>query len=274
MAASAMRRVIHGLRGINGRRSLRYAKTSAIVAISGAFGFMFAKASKEEDKNVEYEPPPYASEDKYSWPGRPGLTRMVADNAKEIAESPKDVFVEFFSPDCHACERFAPVMRHVAYSTKDEKDIVIAQMDVDVNHDESFVSAKDLESLPLVRYFPSNGGRAVDLEGRTNLPEMLKFVHTNAKRPYDKARVEKASEKLLPKTKQRIRKVVKKQMSEDSQMTALEVSPCGKLQIEAMVKLLTSIVSSDEMDFSGMDKSQKCMLQNKENIKEFWEEEY
>eukprot|EP00954_Amorphochlora_amoebiformis_P012269 960472-Amorphochlora_amoeboformis.AAC.3 len=54
--------------------------TACFGALRWAQGF----GTRAEEK---YEPPPYMSEGKYSWPGRPGLTRLVADNAKEVMET-------------------------------------------------------------------------------------------------------------------------------------------------------------------------------------------
>mmetsp|Transcript_9577 Transcript_9577/g.23566 ORF Transcript_9577/g.23566 Transcript_9577/m.23566 type:complete len:176 (-) Transcript_9577:161-688(-) len=143
-------------------------------------------------------------------------------------------------------------------------------MNVDANHDETFVPSSDLKMLPLIRFFPSDGGPPTDLEERTNVPELLRFIKKNAVRPYNEERVKRESKKLLSKTKKRVRKVVEKQLAEDETMITVKQSPCGELGIEAMCKLLVSLVTSDEIDFSAAEANRNCIKKNEKAIKEYW----
>mmetsp|Transcript_34236 Transcript_34236/g.47634 ORF Transcript_34236/g.47634 Transcript_34236/m.47634 type:complete len:214 (-) Transcript_34236:183-824(-) len=183
--------------------------------------------------------------------------------------SDSDVLIEFYSPDCPSCERLSPVIRHVAASFQSEGGIVIGQMNVDANHDESFVPANDLKLLPLIRFFPA-GKEPVDLEERATVPEFYKFIKEHSTRPYSEDRVKRESDKLLAKTKARVRKVVQRQLKEDDTMVAVKHSPCGPGQIEAMTRLLTSLVTSSQVDFSAAESNRHCLNAKQQEIKAHW----
>jgi len=233
------------------------------------FAPRMALADAKED---DYDPTRFVSEDKYAWPGKPGLTKLTAASATEVTSSGRDVLVEFYAPWCPSCARLEPVIHHVAAALRHEEGIVIAQMDVEVNHDESFVPADDLKLLPLIRFFPANGGKPIDLEDRASLPEFFRFIKKNATKTYNEPRVKRESEKIKRKTYRKVRKVVQKQLGEDESMLAVKHSPCGAEQIEAMTRLLVSIVAMEDVDFSAADANRRCLGERKEEIKQHWQQ--
>lgn len=241
-------------------------------------GGLFARAEAAQSKARGGEggqskkrppPPPNRSEDKFSWPGKPGLTRLVTDNVDEVLGLGRDLVVEFYSPTCHACARVSPVIHHIAKAFREEDGIMVAQMDIDANKYEEFVQDKDLDAIPLVRVYPAGssatagGPEPIDYKGRMNLPDIMGFVKQNSTTGFDGERVDRLSDKAMATTRRRLKRVVRKQILADPIFGTMTAgAPCTDAQMEDFEHIMYSLLVGKD-PFGDDMKFRQCMDRNK-----------
>jgi len=95
-----------------------------------------------------------------------------------VLDSSKDVFVEFYAPWCGHCKSLSPIWEKFAHAFKNEKNVVIANLDADAHKD---VGTKyDVSGFPTLVYFPKNNKKGERYNGGRELSELITYVNTNA----------------------------------------------------------------------------------------------
>jgi len=95
-----------------------------------------------------------------------------------VLDSTKDVFVEFYAPWCGHCKRLTPLWEKLSSVFKNEKDVVIANLDADAHKD--LGSRFGVSGFPTLIYFPKSDKSGEDrYNGGRELPDLV--AHVNSK---------------------------------------------------------------------------------------------
>jgi len=99
-----------------------------------------------------------------------------------VKDTNKNVFVEFYAPWCGHCKKLAPTWEKLANVFKNEKDVVIANIDADKYGDVG--SRYGVSGFPTIKYFPKNNKDGVPYEQQRELFDLVKWLNeqTGAKR--------------------------------------------------------------------------------------------
>ena len=99
---------------------------------------------------------------------------------RDVINNDNDVFVKFYAPWCGHCKALAPKYEQLAKKLKNNKKLVIAEMDATANEVES-VNISGFPTLKL--YAGGKKSKPIDYEGDKSLEDMEKFVKTHATNP-------------------------------------------------------------------------------------------
>jgi protein disulfide-isomerase-like protein len=107
------------------------------------------------------------------------VTVLSPNNFESIVkDSTKNVFVEFYAPWCGHCKRLTPIWETLAGVFKNEKDVVIANLDADSHKD---ISTKyGVSGFPTLIYFSKEDKNGDRYNGGRELPDLLAHVNTKA----------------------------------------------------------------------------------------------
>jgi len=107
------------------------------------------------------------------------VTVLTASNFDSIVlDSTKDVFVEFYAPWCGHCKRLTPIWEKLAGVFKNEKDLVIANLDSDANKD--FATKYGVSGYPTLIYFSKTDKVGDRYSGGRELPDLVAHVNSKA----------------------------------------------------------------------------------------------
>lgn len=89
----------------------------------------------------------------------------------------KNVLVLFMEPLCIRCKTIFSFYHNLATSYKNEKDMVIAQMDISMNDVEGVV----IHELPTIRLYTAgeDGKHMIEYHGEMTLDAIKKFIEQN-----------------------------------------------------------------------------------------------
>jgi len=105
------------------------------------------------------------------------VTVLTPSNFDSIVLDPtKDVFVEFYAPWCGHCKRLVPIWDKLSSVFKNDKDVVIANLDADSHKD--LATKYGVSGFPTLFFFAKNDKVAGDrYAGGRELPELVAFVN-------------------------------------------------------------------------------------------------
>jgi len=96
-----------------------------------------------------------------------------------VLDETKDVLVEFYAPWCGHCKHLAPVWEKLAGVFKNEKNVVIANVDADKYRD--IGSRFDVSGFPTIKFFPKGDkSNPVPYEGQRELPDFVSYINAQA----------------------------------------------------------------------------------------------
>jgi len=95
-----------------------------------------------------------------------------------VLDSTKDVFVEFYAPWCGHCKRLIPVWEKLSTVFKNDKDVVIANLDADSHKD--LATKYGVSGFPTLFFFSKTDKVGDRYAGGRELPELVTFVNQKA----------------------------------------------------------------------------------------------
>jgi len=95
-----------------------------------------------------------------------------------VLDTSKDVFVEFYAPWCGHCKRLTPIWEKLSGVFKNEKDVVIANLDADSHKD--LASKFGVSGFPTLIYFSKTDKVGERYNGGRELPDLVTFINTKA----------------------------------------------------------------------------------------------
>ena len=92
---------------------------------------------------------------------------------RDVLKSDKDVFVKFYAPWCGHCKKLAPDYIELAKKLKNNKKLLIAEIDATANEIESV----RISGFPTLKLWPAGDkSKAVDYRGNRTIADMEKFL--------------------------------------------------------------------------------------------------
>jgi protein disulfide-isomerase-like protein len=129
----------------------------------------FEKGRKDEIKR--------AFQDKSIRPSKIYLKNAVKlndENYEEVLQSNRLVFVEFYSPDCGHCIKFAPIYEKLAtkFQQANSKVVIAA---VDGSSEQEISESINLRGFPTLKLFVN--GEPIDYNGDRSVEKMTEFIN-------------------------------------------------------------------------------------------------
>lgn len=125
------------------------------------------------EKYIDTETEKKENEIKYE-----NVNKLNAETYNSTLQNNKYVFVEYYSPNCGHCVRFAPEYEKLAAKVKEEGlDYVIAA--VDLVTDKEIGDWVEVQGYPTLRFFIN--GKSIDYNGERNAEAVLNFINSAVK---------------------------------------------------------------------------------------------
>ncbi|KAI3770477.1 hypothetical protein L6452_01611 [Arctium lappa] len=104
------------------------------------------------------------------------VVALNSDNFNEIVmDKTKDVLVEFYATWCAHCQSLAPIYESLATAYKNERDVVIANVDGDRFKD--LGERYDIQGYPTMKFFPKDNKAGEDYQGDRDLDSLVTFIN-------------------------------------------------------------------------------------------------
>ncbi|KAJ9557385.1 hypothetical protein OSB04_011999 [Centaurea solstitialis] len=104
------------------------------------------------------------------------VVALTTDNFDEIVmDKTKDVFVEFYATWCGHCKALAPIYESLGTAYKNERDVVIANLDGD--RFRSLAERFDITGYPTMKFFPKDNKAGEDYNGGRELKSLVEFIN-------------------------------------------------------------------------------------------------
>lgn len=95
-------------------------------------------------------------------PPPPAALEVDNKNYHQLISSGKDVLIAFTAPWCGHCKSLKPVYEKVATAFKNEKNVVVAQMNADADENKEIASEVGVQGFPTIKFFPKDGSGPVN----------------------------------------------------------------------------------------------------------------
>jgi len=107
------------------------------------------------------------------------VVTLVGKNfEKEVFESGKDVFVEFYAPWCGHCKNLAPKWELLADEFAHADSVVIAKVDATEND-----TPAEIQGFPTLIFYPAGNKEGIKYEGEREVEGLAKYVRGKATQP-------------------------------------------------------------------------------------------
>ncbi|XP_068659766.1 protein disulfide-isomerase like 2-1-like [Aristolochia californica] len=101
---------------------------------------------------------------------------LTGENFDEVVlDESKDVLVEFYAPWCGHCKNLAPTYEKVASVFKNDKDVVIANLDADKFKD--FAEKYGVSGYPTIKFFSKSNKAGEDYDGGHDLEDFVSLIN-------------------------------------------------------------------------------------------------
>jgi len=152
-----------------------------------------------------------------------GVREIVYDNFEEVvlADTTKDVLVEFFVPWCAHCKALAPHYAELVALFKDVENIELVKMDMDSNDMPPSVKPLGIVAYPTFYYWPAKDkAHPIKFEGDAHdLKQFVKWIKEH-----------KTVKANIPKVKETKVKEAKEEAEEEEEVPEIEVEVEGETQ--------------------------------------------
>jgi protein disulfide-isomerase A1 len=92
---------------------------------------------------------------------------------RDVLKSDKDVFVKFYAPWCGHCKKLAPLYVELAKKLKNNKKLLIAEIDATANE----IETVRISGFPTLKLWPAGDkSKEIDYKGNRTVADMEKFL--------------------------------------------------------------------------------------------------
>jgi len=95
-----------------------------------------------------------------------------------VLDATKEVFVEFYAPWCGHCKRLTPIWEKLSSVFKNDKDVVIANLDADAHKD--LGSRYGVTGFPTLIHFSKTDKSGERYSGGRELPDLVSHINAKA----------------------------------------------------------------------------------------------
>jgi protein disulfide-isomerase A6 len=95
-----------------------------------------------------------------------------------VLDATKEVFVEFYAPWCGHCKRLTPIWEKLSSVFKNDKDVVIANLDADAHKD--LGSRYGVTGFPTLIHFSKTDKSGERYSGGRELPDLVSHINSKA----------------------------------------------------------------------------------------------
>ncbi|KAG7528350.1 hypothetical protein FFLO_06227 [Filobasidium floriforme] len=113
-------------------------------------------------------------------PPPPAALEVDNKNYHQLISSGKDVLIAFTAPWCGHCKSLKPVYEKVATAFKNEKNVVVAQMNADADENKEIASEVGVQGFPTIKFFPKDGSGPVNYASARSEEAFVEFLNEKA----------------------------------------------------------------------------------------------
>jgi len=157
--------------GVSGFPTLKFFKKGSTDPVDYNGG-------REAAEIVDYINKEAGSKARIAKPASAVTVLSPSDFESIVKDKTKNVFVEFYAPWCGHCKRLTPIWEKLAGIFKNEKDLVIANIDADAHKD--IGSKYGVSGFPTLIYYSKENKDGERYNGGRELPELLAHINTQA----------------------------------------------------------------------------------------------
>jgi len=183
---------------------------------------------------------------------------LIETEFDEIILNRKFIFVEFYAPWCGHCKQLAPIWEKLAIAFQNERNVVIAKIDVATGN-EGLATRYGVEGFPTLILFTPDNSKGEKYEGSRDLEALVSFMNEKAgtHRKSDGSLTEKAGR--IEQLDDLARRFVsneeqRNQILEETKVIAAEKGQQGMIYVNYMEKIMKKGVDFAENEGNRLKK--------------------